>query len=115
MRANDLTAIYLSYIDCLNARDWDNLGSWVGDAASYNGTVIGLDGYRAMLERDVAAIPDLQFNVALLLSDPPMSQHGLPSTALPRVNCLALPSMAAACMSILASQPRLENSSCRSR
>ena len=71
MRANDLTAIYLSYIDCLNARDWDSLGSWVGDAVSYNGSTIGLGGYRAMLERDVAMIPDLRFNVALLLADPP--------------------------------------------
>ena len=32
--------------------------------------MIGLAGYRSMLERDVAAIPDLVFNIDFLVADP---------------------------------------------
>ncbi|MEC7762441.1 MAG: ester cyclase [Pseudomonadota bacterium] len=61
--------MYHGYIDCLNARDWARLGDFVHEDVQYNGTRIGLDGYRAMLERDVAAIPDLRFVIALLVCD----------------------------------------------
>ncbi len=37
----------------------------------YNGEPIGLSGYRKMLERDFREIPDLYFNIQLLISDPP--------------------------------------------
>ena len=61
--------LYRGYIDCLNARDWARLGAFVDRDVDYNGTRIGLEGYRAMLERDVAAIPDLRFVIALLVCD----------------------------------------------
>jgi predicted ester cyclase len=52
----DLPAIYRAYIACLNQQDWPNLG---------------LSGYRQMLERDFRDIPDLRFNIELLIADPP--------------------------------------------
>jgi predicted ester cyclase len=36
-----------------------------------NGEALGLAGYRKMLEGDFAAIPDLQFNIDFLVSEPP--------------------------------------------
>lgn len=37
----------------------------------YNGERIGLAGYRAMLEGDFRAIPDLVFDIRLLIAEPP--------------------------------------------
>jgi predicted ester cyclase len=68
----ELLERYRAYIDCLNRRDWVRLGDHVADEARYNGKTVGLDGYRKMLEGDVAAIPDLVFNIDCLVSDPPV-------------------------------------------
>ena len=70
--ATDLRGFYLGYIDCLNRRDWATLGDFVHADAAHNGTRIGLSGYREMLERDVAAIPDLFFDVRMILCDGPV-------------------------------------------
>jgi len=66
-----LADIYRDYIACLNRQDWDNLGRFVHEAASHNGRPFGLAGYRAMLEQDFRAIPDLQFKIDLLVSEAP--------------------------------------------
>nr|WP_300311591.1 ester cyclase [Halomonas sp.] len=71
MNSDELSARYRGYIECLNQQDWDNLGRYVSENVSHNGKTLGLSGYRAMLEGDFAAIPDLHFNVALLVSQPP--------------------------------------------
>ncbi len=71
MTGDDLKAIYRSYIDCLNAQNWERLGEFVHPKAEYNGEEIGLGGYRAMLEADFRAIPDLYFNIVMLVSEPP--------------------------------------------
>ena len=68
----DLADLYRGYIACLNARDWESLSGFVHADVDYNGTRIGLDGYRGMLERDVAAIPDLHFDIRILTCQPPM-------------------------------------------
>jgi predicted ester cyclase len=65
----DLAQIYRNYIVCLNRQDWPRLGQFVDDDVSYNGRRIGLAGYREMLERDFREIPDLHFNIQLLVSD----------------------------------------------
>lgn len=44
----------------------------MADRVEYNGTGIGLDGYRDMLVEDFRAIPDLTFNITFLVCDPPM-------------------------------------------
>jgi predicted ester cyclase len=72
MTKEELLERYRAYIDCLNRRDWSRLGDHVADKVGYNGKEIGLAGYRRMLEGDVAAIPDLVFNIDFLVSDPPV-------------------------------------------
>jgi predicted ester cyclase len=71
MHGEDLADLYKGYIACLNAQDWDNLGRFVGEQVQYNGETIGLSGYRGMLEGDFQAIPDLRFNIELLVCEPP--------------------------------------------
>ncbi|OUL97362.1 ester cyclase [Paraburkholderia hospita] len=72
MSASDLSDVYRGYIDCLNQQDWATLGRFVDDDVTYNGERIGLSGYRAMLERDFREIPDLRFDIALLVAEPPV-------------------------------------------
>jgi len=67
----ELASIYRDYIACLNAKDWPNLGRFVHEEASHNGNRIGLAGYRQMLENDYASIPDLHFNIELLVAEAP--------------------------------------------
>jgi predicted ester cyclase len=71
MRRDELAAIYRDYIGCLNRRDWPALGQFVHEEVVHNARPLGLAGYRAMLERDVREIPDLQFHLEMLISDPP--------------------------------------------
>lgn len=68
---SELTDIYRSYIACLNRQDWDALGNVVDEDARHNGRRIGLSGYRAMLENDFRQIPDLVFNIEILVCEPP--------------------------------------------
>lgn len=67
----DLAETYRGYVACLNRQDWPNLGRFVGDDVRYNGERIGLSGYRKMLEGDFLAIPDLHFDIELLVCEPP--------------------------------------------
>ncbi|MDN5929303.1 MAG: ester cyclase [Hyphomicrobiales bacterium] len=67
----DLADVYRAYIACLNRQDWPSLGRFVHEEVVYNGRQIGLSGYRGMLEQDFLQIPDLRFNMALLIADPP--------------------------------------------
>lgn len=69
MAEETLSTIYRNYIACLNERDWSNLGAFVDDDVHHNGRRIGLSGYREMLEQDVDAIPDLYFEIQLLIAD----------------------------------------------
>jgi predicted ester cyclase len=71
MTPPDLSTLYRSYIACLNSQDWPNLGKFVHEDVHYNGQRIGLSGYREMLEGDFRAIPDLHFDIRLLISEPP--------------------------------------------
>ena len=69
MTEPDLLAAYHGYLACLNERQWTRLGEYVADQLSYNGRHMTLDDYRAMLEGDTRAIPDLQFHPELLVAD----------------------------------------------
>ena len=71
MIKTDLSTIYRDYIACLNKQDWPNLEQFVHDEVHYNGQRIGISGYREMLEGDFFEIPDLYFDIHLLISDPP--------------------------------------------
>ncbi len=71
MTKSDLSDIYREYIECLNKRDWPKLGQFVHDDVIHNGRYCGISGYLEMLERDYEEIPDLHFNIRMLISDPP--------------------------------------------
>ncbi len=71
MTEAELAAIYRDYIACLNEQDWPRLGHFVAHDVVHNGRPFGLAGYRAMLEGDFRAIPDLRFEVELVTCDPP--------------------------------------------
>jgi predicted ester cyclase len=87
----DLSSIYRDYIDCLNRQDWPKLGQFVHDDVQHNGRRIGLSGYREMLEKDFDEIPDLQFNIQLLISDPPYIASRLGFDCSPKGKFLGLP------------------------
>jgi len=65
----DLARIYRDYIACLNRQDWAELERFVDDAVVYNDRPLGLAGYRSKLQGDFRDIPDLRFNVELLVVD----------------------------------------------
>jgi predicted ester cyclase len=67
----NLSEVYRGYIACLNTQDWSKLGGFVGDDVKYNGQRVGLSGYREMLERDFREIPDLRFEIQILVCEPP--------------------------------------------
>ena len=71
MNGQELAALYRGYIACLNRQDWASLGTFVHEEVHYNGTRIGLSGYRTMLEGDFRAIPDLHFAIDFLVIEPP--------------------------------------------
>ena len=71
MQRDEIAVAYRDYIACLNAQDWGSLRRHVAETVAYNGKGIGFDGYRDMLIADFQAIPDLSFNVAFLVCDPP--------------------------------------------
>jgi steroid delta-isomerase-like uncharacterized protein len=60
--------MYERYIACLNARAWEALGDFVAADVVHNGRSLGVDGYRAMLEENCRDIPDLHFNVDLVVA-----------------------------------------------
>jgi len=62
---------YRRYIACLNQQDWAQLGEFVDPDVHHNGRSLGVAGYRQMLEKDFSDIPDLHFNIGLLMCDPP--------------------------------------------
>lgn len=91
MTREDLSDTYRGYIDCLNRQDWQQLGHFVGNDVTYNGTTVGLAGYRAMLERDFREIPDLVFRIQLLVSDPPTLASRLNFNVTPKGEFFGLP------------------------
>lgn len=91
MARDEITKAYLAYIACLNAQDWPNLHRHVAEGVAYNGTRIGLRGYRDMLIGDFRAIPDLAFNVVRLACEPPLIAAGLAFDCTPAGTLFGLP------------------------
>jgi predicted ester cyclase len=85
-----LSIIYRDYIDCLNRQDWPALGQFVHDKVHYNGQLIGLSGYLEMLERDFSEIPDLHFDIHLLICESPYVASRLRFDCTPNGNFLGL-------------------------
>jgi predicted ester cyclase len=86
----DLSDIYRDYIACLNRQDWPKLGQFVDDDVIHNGRRVGLSGYLKMLERDFDEIPDLSFNIQMLIADPPHIASRLGFDCTPKATFLGL-------------------------
>ena len=71
MSVFNLEAIYRRYIECLNERDWINLPHFVHEDVERNGKRLGIVDYQTMLENDYEQIPDLRFEIELLVAQPP--------------------------------------------
>ncbi|NPU64896.1 SnoaL-like domain-containing protein [Bradyrhizobium sp. 83012] len=91
MTAAELANHYRAYIVCLNAQAWPALADFVHDDVVHNGRPLGLAGYRDMLIGNFADIPDLRFNIGLLLSDPPRVASRLNFDCTPKSEFLGLP------------------------
>jgi predicted ester cyclase len=90
MTKSELSNVYRDYIACLNRQDWPSLGRFVHEDVKRNGEQLGLSGYRRMLESNFAEIPDLSFNVELLVSDPPYIASRLLFNCTPKERFLGL-------------------------
>lgn len=90
MTETELAEIYRSYIACLNRQDWQNLGQFVAGDARHNDRLFGLTGYRQMLENDFDDIPDLAFNIELLVCNPPFIASRLAFDCSPKGRFLGL-------------------------
>ena len=91
MPKTSLADKYRAYLACLNGQDWDRLGEFVSSAARHNGRLLGVAGYRAMLEQDYRDIPDLHFAIELLVIEPPHVAARLAFTCAPVGLFLGLP------------------------
>jgi len=72
----------------LNRQDWQKLGRFVHDDVIHNGRRFGLSGYRAMLEKDFEEIPNLYFNIQMLIADPPRIASRLSFDCTPKATFL---------------------------
>lgn len=86
-----LAGTYRSYIACLNRHDLDDLGRFVHDDVHHNGRALGLSGYKAMIEADFRAIPDLHYSIALLVVDAPYVASRLDFDCTPQGAFLGIP------------------------
>lgn len=71
MATADLADVYRAYIDCLNRQDWDQLDRFVDEGVRHNARQFGLPGYRKMLEQYFEQIPDLRFEIDIIVVDAP--------------------------------------------
>ena len=90
MASTSLSDLYRAYIDCLNRRDWEELGQYVDGEVEHNGRPLGLSGYREMLVKNFEDIPDLRFNVQLLACSPPLVAARLAFKCSPKGKFLGL-------------------------
>ena len=90
MSKTDLSVVYRGYIVCLNKQNWSKLEQFVHADVHYNEQQIVIAGYREMLERDFYEIPDLHFDIQLLISDPPYIASRLRFNCTPKGTFLGL-------------------------
>ena len=62
-----LDDIYRDYIAALNGRRFDDLDRFVHDRLTYNGEEWARDRYKALLADDLQKIPDLHYEIQLLV------------------------------------------------
>jgi predicted ester cyclase len=68
--SDQLERVYRDYIAALNDRRFDDLDQFVHDELTYNGQPWSRERYQALLADDVERIPDLQYEIQLLVVGP---------------------------------------------
>lgn len=63
----ELPEIYRNYISCLNSRKLELLDQFVDENVTHNNREMGIEGYRMMLKQNFSDIPDLWFDIQLLI------------------------------------------------
>lgn len=86
-----LADVYRDYIACLNRQDWENLSLFVQNNVRHNSRTLGLTGYRAMLENNFDQMPDLRFDIQLLVAAPTHIAARLWFDVTPKGEFLGLP------------------------
>lgn len=66
---SDLRAFYLRYLDELNAHRFDRMAGFIADRTTLNGEPATRDDLIAVQRADVAAVPDLHWELKDLLFD----------------------------------------------
>ena len=89
--SGQLEQVYRTYLDALNGRRLDDLDQFVHDQVVYNDTSISRQQYAQMIAEDVQKIPDLYFNVDLLITVTTSSHAACGLTAHPNMSSLASP------------------------
>jgi predicted ester cyclase len=68
MHTSEISRFYEQYIDCLNSRTLEDLGHFVNARLTYNQKAITLKDYQEMLAQNFEDIPDLYFEIDLLVA-----------------------------------------------
>ncbi|WP_433303810.1 ester cyclase [Actinoplanes sp. CA-030573] len=68
--SGQLEEIYRDYLAALNDRRFGDLDRFVHDRLTYNGQEWTRDRYRELLRADVQAVPDLHYEIQLLVVQP---------------------------------------------
>ena len=68
--SDPLEPIYRSYIAMLNDRRFSDLDRFVHDELTYNGETWSREKYEELLSDSVRRIPDLHYDIALLVTGP---------------------------------------------
>ncbi|GAA2239949.1 ester cyclase [Promicromonospora sukumoe] len=63
-----LRATYLAYLDAVNERRFGDLAEFVHDEITYNDTTVIRQEFADLLAADAKAVPDLHFEVQLLVN-----------------------------------------------
>lgn len=90
MMASKLEALYREYIESLNARRLGDLDRFVQDTLFYNDRRMTREDYRSLIGDAMAAIPDLHFEIELLLTDGEMVASRLKFDCTPASTFLGL-------------------------
>lgn len=88
---HSLNVIYLAYLDRLNRQAFDDPDTFVDDTVEHNGRTFGMSGYRDMLVRDFADIPDLRFQAEILVRNVTRIVDRLSFDCTPKSTFMGLP------------------------
>lgn len=69
MTQAETESLYRRYLSYLNERRTDELGEFVHDELTYNGMPMTRLDYQDLIAGNIAAIPDLYFNIHILIAN----------------------------------------------